>query len=83
MSNSGSTTSSVRSRAEALWSKAKETAHKERNEAVEADRAKTARLRELRMAKEAADKLKAATEAAQVSTLKATVKKKTAAAPKR
>lgn len=75
-SNGGST--SVRSRADAVWQRAKDTAHKEREAQSIAERAKTARLRELRLAKEAADKAAAEAESASLLALKAAAKKRKA-----
>ena len=81
MSKAGDRAAGARDKAEAMWSRAKEAATKERDEAAVAEQAKTARLRALRLAKEAADRVVAEEEAARKAALKAATKgkRKTAA----
>ncbi|WP_162914999.1 hypothetical protein [Desertibaculum subflavum] len=80
MSKVSERASSVRSKAESIWARAKEAASKERDEAAAADQAKTARLRALRLAKEAADRAAAVEEASRKAALKAASKRKPKAA---
>lgn len=64
----------ARNRAEALWPRAKVVTTSEHDEAAEAERAKTARLRALRLAKEAADRTAAEQETARKAAVKAAAK---------
>ena len=70
----------ARNKAESVWARAKEVATKERDEAHAAEQAKTARLRALRLAKEAADRAAAEEEASRKAALKAATKPKRKAA---
>lgn len=74
MSKTSERTAAARTKAEALWSRSKEAAAKERDAADTAERAKTARLRALRLAKEASDRIAAEEEVARKAALKSAVK---------
>lgn len=74
MSKTSERTSAARNKAESIWARSKAAATKERDEAAAADQAKTARLRALRLAKEAADRIAATEEAARKAALKAATK---------
>jgi len=82
MSKAGDRAAGARDKAEAMWSRAKEAATKECDEATAAEQAKTARLRALRLAKEAADRVAAEEEAVRKAALKAATTEKRKAASK-